>query len=138
MQKIKYLCKVTILCIGIIMAGISSTTISNAQETEIQIQPRMLYIARYDTDLVISSSGTATVSGYVQGMSGVSSTSVKVTLQKNESGSWVTVKYWEKTSNSRTTSISESYQVSKGSYRVVMTCRANSETKTVTSGTKTY
>ncbi|MBQ7944956.1 MAG: hypothetical protein IJ326_12965 [Lachnospiraceae bacterium] len=138
MQKIKYLCKVAVLCIGIAMAGISSTIISNAQETEIQVQPRMLYINNWDTGLSISDSGIATVSGYVEGVSGVSSTSVKLTLQKNVSGSWVAVKSWEKTSSSRTASISESYQVSKGTYRVVMTCRANSETKTVTSGTKTY
>ncbi len=138
MRKIKYLCKVAVLCIGIAMAGISSTTISNAQETEIQVQPRMLYINNWDTGLSISDRGTATVSGYVEGVSGVSSTSVKLTLQKYESGSWVAVKSWEKTSNARTTSISETYQVSKGTYRVVMGCRANSETYTVTSGTKTY
>ena len=138
MQKIKYVCKVAVLCIGIAMAGISSTIISNAQETEIQVQPRMLYINNWDTGLSISDSGTATVSGYVEGVSGVSSTSVKLTLQKYESGSWVAVKSWEKTSSSRTTSISGTYQVSKGTYRVLMGCRANSETKTVTSGTKTY
>ena len=138
MQKIKYVCKVAVLCIGIAMAGISSTIISNAQETEIQVQPRMLYIVGYKTNLEISNSGMATIFGSVQGMSGVSSTSVKVTLQKNVSGSWVAVHSWEKTNDSTYTAIGTTYQVSKGTYRVVMGCRANSETYTVTSATKTY
>ncbi len=138
MQKIKYLYKVVILCIGIGMAGISSALVCNAQETEIQVQPRALYIDSSKYDFSISNSGEVNISGYVQGVSGVSSTSVKLTLQKYESGSWVAVNSWEKTSNARTTSVSGTYQVSSGTYRVVMTCRANSETKTVTSGTKTY
>lgn len=32
----------------------------------------------------------------------------------------------------------KAYQVSKGTYRVVMNCSANTESKTVTSVTRTY
>ena len=74
----------------------------------------------------------------VRGKSGVTSTYVKVTLQKSESGSWKDVKSWEDSNNTRSTTIAETYQVSKGEYRVTMTCSANTETKTATSASRTY
>lgn len=102
------------------------------------VEPRMTYIFSYSTELSISSNGVATITGMVRGKSGVTSTYVKVTLQKSESGEWLDVESWEDSSDTRSVTIAETYQVSRGTYRVVMTCSANSETKTITSAERTY
>lgn len=98
----------------------------------------MTYIYSYSTELSISSDGVATVTGMIRGKSGVTSTYVEVTLQKSESGKWVDVESWEDSSSTRSVTVVETYQVSRGTYRVTMTCSANGETKTATSAERTY
>lgn len=104
----------------------------------INAETRMAYIQSYKVELTISNSGVASVTGVVTGKLNVTTTSVEVILQKYVSGDWVDVESWEESNNSFRTSIAETYQVSKGTYRVVMTCSANTETKTATSAQRTY
>ena len=89
-------------------------------------------------ELSISSDGSASITGLVRGKTGVTSTYVKVILQKKVSGVWIDVESWEDSSNTRSTTIAETYQISRGTYRVSMTCSADGETKTATSAERTY
>lgn len=138
MKKIKKFLKVAIVCMCFLVGGMAMPTTSWAKEAEKQIEPRMTYISTYNTDLTISNTGLATITGEVRGKSGVTSAYVKVTLQKYESGNWIDKEYWEDSQDGRKASVSETYQIEKGTYRVFMTCSANSETKTATSAERTY
>lgn len=97
----------------------------------------MASISTYSTELTINN-GVASVTGFVRGKSGVTSTYVKVILQKKVSGDWIDVESWEDSSATRSITIAETYPVSKGTYRVVMTCSADEETKTAISAERTY
>ena len=63
---------------------------------------------------------------------------VKAMFQEKVSGSWVNVESWEDSSNTITASGLEIYLVSRGTYRVTMTCSVNGEIKTATSAEKNY
>lgn len=138
MKRIKHLWKIMLLCMCIVSGGVFAPITSYAQEVTIQIQPRMTYITSCNVKLTISDSGMATIAGSVRGKAGVTSTYVKLILQKSVSGSWTDVEEWEDSNTGRSTTIDETYEVSKGTYRVVMTCRANTETQNLTSTSKTY
>lgn len=142
MKKTKILVAV-VACMCIMLAGISVPVIAQA-ESNVEVSgasqniSRMAYISMYTTDLSISSSGLASVSGLVRGKSGTTSTYVKCTLQLYVSGSWKDVKTWEDSGNTGAT-VTETYQLfCHGTYRVYMECSANDETKTATSAYRTY
>lgn len=138
-EKISRICNVLAICMCMLICGAISSIKVSAKEANMQmVEPRMTYIYSYSTELSISSNGVATITGIVKGKSGVTSTYVKVTLQKSESGEWVDVESWEKSSDTRNVTVAETYQVSRGTYRVEMTCSANGETKTVTSAERVY
>lgn len=139
MKKRYGICGVFVLCAYMLLSGLAFPASVSAQEISAQaVEPRMTSISSYGTELSISSDGVASVTGMVRGKSGVTSTYVKVTLQRSESGRWVDVKSWECSKSSRSASVSETFQVSRGTYRVAMTCRADEETKTATSAERTY
>ena len=132
MKNFKKLCKVVVLCLCILVGTSMVSIVSYAKEVVTYVEPRLAYISTYNTELVISNTGLATITGEVRGKTGVTNAYVKVTLQKYASGDW------EDSRNGRNVFISETYQVTRGTYRVVMTCSANSETKTATSAQRTY
>ncbi len=138
MKKLRRLFNVFVLCLCVLVSGMMIPTISYAKETEKQVEPRMTYISIYKTELSISSSGVATVTGEVRGKTGVTSTYVKVILQKYVSGRWIDVEDWSDSQSGRSAFVSETYQVGRGTYRTYMTCSANTETKTTTSAERTY
>ena len=127
-----------VVCVCMLLCGGVSPITAVAKEANVQIEPRMTYILSYGADLSISNNGVATITGSVMGKVGVTHTYVKVTLQKSVSGTWTDVESWEASSDSRKASVDTTYQVSRGTYRVTMTCSANSESKSETSATKTY
>ena len=126
----------TVVCV--LLCGLILPIPVHARELDVQMEPRMASISVYGTELSISSDGTASISGFVRGKLGVTSTYVEVTLQKSVSGTWVDVESWENSSDTSSTSVAETYQVSRGTYRVAMTCSADGETKTATSAERTY
>lgn len=134
----KRFCRTAVICICMLIGGLVLPVSVHAKETNVQIEPRMTNIHAYGTELTISSDGVASVSGFVRGKSGVTSTYVEVTLQKSVSGEWIDVESWECPSSTRNASVSETYQVSRGTYKVTMTCSADGETKTATSAERTY
>lgn len=138
MNSFLKICIVMVLGICILFGGMSVPITVQAEEQE-TVDSRMTYISSYSTDLIISSSGLATISGRVRGKAGVTSTYVKCTLQRSVSGGWVDVKTWEASSTTLAATIAEDYQLSsRGTYRVYMECRANTEEKTGTSAYRTY
>lgn len=126
------------VCVCMLVCGFALPITSFAKGTGMRAEPRMTYITTYNTRLSISDEGTATVYGQVNGKTGVTYTYVKVTLQQSVSGVWVDVESWEASSDSRSATVAETYQVSRGTYRTVMTCSANGETKSQTSAERTY
>ena len=127
-----------VVCVCMLLCGGVSPITAVAKEANIQIEPRLAYISAYNVQLSISDNGVATITGSVMAKAGVTHTYVRVTLQKSESGTWTDVESWEASSDSRKSSVDTTYQVSRGTYRVTMTCSANSESKSETSATKTY
>ena len=125
-------------CVCMLLCGGTLPITAVAKEASVQIEPRMTYILSYGADLSISNNGVATITGSVTGKAGVTQTSVKVTLQKSVSGTWTNVESWEASSDGRSASVNTTYQVSRGTYRVTMTCSANGESESTTSATKTY
>lgn len=132
------LVKAIAISVCILFGGLVKPSVVCAETANVRVEPRMTYISSYSTELSISSDGVATITGFVRGKSGVTSTYVQVILQKNVSGAWTDVESWEDTSTSISASVAETYQVSKGTYRVTMTCSANGETKTTTSAERIY
>lgn len=74
----------------------------------------------------------------MRGKSDVTSTYVSATLQKKSGNAWIDVEFWEDSSTEKNLSIVETYSVSRGTYRLVVTVSANTETKTAISGERTY
>ncbi len=124
--------------ICMLLCGLVLPLSVHAKEANAQLMSKMTNISTYSTELSISSDGIASASGFVNGKSGVTSTYVKVTLQKSVSGKWVDVESWEASSDTRSTFVAETYQVSRGTYRVTMICSADGETKAATSAERTY
>lgn len=138
MKRISRIIKVVVLSLCILCSGLTLPMVVQAEDTP-AVESRMTYIASYTTELSISSTGLASITGMVRGKSGVTSTYVKCTLQMSVGGGWVDVKSWEVSSSTFDATIGETYQLSsRGTYRVYMECRANTEEKTGTSAYRTY
>ena len=133
----KKLYRILVICVCVAFFNLTTSFLAFAQETNDQVEPRMENISTFSTELTISN-GIASVTGSVRGKAGVTNTYVKVTLQKSESGEWVDIQSWEDSNNTRSTTIAETYPVSRGTYRVTMICSADGETKTATSAERTY
>lgn len=141
MNKKNTLKKSAILCFCMIITVFGSSVISYAadMDTPIWEEPAepMEYISSYGGNLSINSSGVATVTGYIRGKSGVSDAYVKVTLQKQVSGTWSNLKAWDD-QGGRNAAVEETYTVTGGTYRVKIYCSAGAEAKTFYSAAKTY
>ncbi len=133
--------KVSILCMLCLTVFCGSTLmpIKVYAVDNTNVESRMTYIISYSVGLDISDTGVASISGNVRGKSTVTSSYVKCTLQMSVGGGWVDVKSWEASSASTGATVAQTYQLfSRGTYRVYMECRANTEEKTGTSANRTY
>ncbi len=141
MRKMKSICRVAVMCVCLILGGILMPVTSNAQGLNVlnvQAQPRMTDIMAYKVELSINSSGLASVTAFVIAKSDDASVYVTATLQRYVSGRWENVKVWEDSRVGLKASVVETYQVARGTYRVVMNCGANTEHKSFTSAERTY
>ncbi len=136
MKKVKKMFMIVALSFCMLFGNMTFPMVVHATD---MVEPRMTYISSYSTDLTISNTGVASITGLVRGKSGVTSTYVKCTLQMSISGGWVDVISWEDSSTTTGATVAETYQLSsRGTYRVYMVCRANTEEKTGTSAYRTY
>ena len=138
MKRFLTVINVMVLCMCMFFGGLSIPQVVHAEDNRI-VDSRMTYISVYSTSLSISETGVASVTGIVRGKTGVTSAYVKCTLQMSVGGGWVDVKSWEVSENSRDATVAVDYQLSsRGTYRVYMVCRANTEEKSGTSAYRTY
>ncbi len=138
MKRVKKLLYACVLCMCVLTTSLSVPIVVSA-ENEVVADSRMTYIISYSTQLSISSTGVASITGNVRGKSTATSSYVKCTLQMSVGGGWVDVKSWEDSSSTPNASVGVDYQLSsRGTYRVYMECRVNTEEKTGTSAYRTY
>jgi hypothetical protein len=106
----------------LLLLTVSAPTVLAAGEANVApesiVSIQYVYINQASTSLTISSSGTATVYGYVQKTPAGKNIYLSSTLQRNSNGTWSDVKSWSASSTSSSASILETYQVSSGTYRV--------------------
>ncbi|AUS97370.1 hypothetical protein CDQ84_12590 [Clostridium thermosuccinogenes] len=106
----------------LLLLTVSAPTVLAAGEVNVApesiVSIQYVYINQASTSLTISSSGTATVYGYVQKTPAGKNIYLSSTLQRNSNGTWSDVKSWSTSSTSSSASILETYQVSSGTYRV--------------------
>lgn len=134
-----------LLSILLILPLLTSATAA-AEETsanqDFDVSIQYTYINLASTSLTISTSGTASVYGYVQKTPAGETIYLRSTLQRYSNGSWTNVKSWSKYSTSSSASILETYQVSNGTYRVetyyYVSGDGDSEYDTIYSKTVTY
>ena len=76
--------------------------------------------------LAISPNGTATVTGKISGLTGVTTkTTVHLYLQKKESGNWIDVDDWVLSNDTSDTTLQRTKSVAKGyTYRAKASCYA--------------
>ncbi len=138
MVKVKRIFQVAVICMcmagGVLLYSVRCEA-GNAQHFA---EARMTYVSSYSASLTILDSGQAEISGQVRGKSGVTCAYVKVTLQEYVSGNWEDVESWENLVIGREASVSETYPVARGTYRVYMICSADTETKVAISEERTY
>lgn len=123
------------VCMGLmVIAATPSAVMAKIPE---QIQPMAEYILSSSASLEISSNGVAKVEVNATSRGNVS-ISIEAKLQRRIAERWEVVKVWTAEGKGNRTSVSETYSVSKGTYRVYATVKAGSETKYPTSATKIY
>ncbi|MBR1743847.1 MAG: hypothetical protein IJ733_18700 [Lachnospiraceae bacterium] len=141
MRKKNTLIKSAIICFCMIITAFRASVISYAADMgtpiwEEPVEP-MEYISSYGGNLTINSAGTATVTGYIRGKSGVNDAYVKVTLQKKISGTWSNLKSWDD-QGGRNAAVEDTYTVTGGIYRVKVYCSAGTEEKTFYSAIRNF
>jgi hypothetical protein len=127
--------QLVIMCLIIVT---TSQIIVYAHDGENNDKERMASISSYNASFTISNNGIASIDATVIGKSGVKNTYVKAVLQRETTSGWKEVETWEKESQTLLARIEETYQVSSGTYRIVATFTADSETKSMTTASKTY
>lgn len=129
---------------GSVQAFAAETNVFAPSTAHFSITPYMDYIAQANGTLYINSKGVATVDCDVYGYQGTTTrVGISADLQQYKSGRWVTIKTFTAESDSHRTSLSNTYNVTKGyTYRVQATIKAYSgssvETRTVTSSEANY
>lgn len=86
------------------------------------VQPMYLYTSEIEATLNISGSGTASCVGKIKGWARDSNITMTVTLYKQSGTSWSEVTSWSDSATGVSSlTISESYSVDAGTYKVVVT-----------------
>ena len=100
-----------------------------------EMSPMFVNIGSTSAELTISGS-TANCVGEVWAYSTSSSCTISMKLQKKNGSSWTTLKTWSDDGNGSAT-MSESYTISSGTYRVKVSGTVAGESYSVTTGNKT-
>lgn len=99
--------------------------------------PYLTYITSYDVSLNFSN-GNALVSGSVTGKSGVTKSIVICNLEKLVGSYWLQVQSFTDTKAGSSASVSGSYPVDAGTYRVYGSFTCNNEIRTAYTANKSY
>ncbi len=115
----KKLMKLTALCMTFILAGLIPA--EPAAASEITIRPMYAEIDIFVNSFEIYPDGNASVYTSVHA-GNADSTSVGVYLEKNNNGTWSSVKSWSGSSNSVFSNAGGTYYVTHGQYRIRSYC----------------
>lgn len=89
---------------------------------DVIVQPMYMYTSEVRATLSISSSGTASCVGKIKGWASDSDITMTVTLYKQSGTSWSEIASWSDSATGvGSLTISESYGVDAGTYKVVVT-----------------
>lgn len=138
MTKIKTISKLLAVCMCMaIFANTPIVSYAAVADGSDVANPCATYIIAHSVGLDVST-GTANVSGSVTGVAGVTESYVKCNLEKLMGSYWMQLKSWDNTVAGTFASVSGSLGIGEGMYRVMLTARCNTETKTAYSSNKTY
>lgn len=138
MTKVKYLMKLLAVCMCMaIFANTPITSYAAVADGSDVANPCTTYIFSHSVSLDVST-GTANVSGSVTGVPGVTQSYVKCNLEKLMGSYWMQLKSWDNSASGNHASVSGSLPIDAGMYRVMLTAKCNTETKTAYSLNKTY
>lgn len=135
---------ISVALLVVLLFSVSAPATASVKQTDKPITVFYTYVNSAGSSLDIYSDGTASVFSFCQKTPAGKLIYLYAHLQKNVGGYWTTVKSWStSTSTLSTATISETYQVSPGTYRVATnyTVYGNdggSDTGTVYSKTVTY
>jgi predicted HNH restriction endonuclease len=109
------------ILLSLTLSGTAYAAVNDAQlVTDSIIMPASIYFNKASSTLAISQ-GTATIKGYVQRTQSADTIQLTTTLESYSNGSWNAVQSWSVYTTDLSASVNESYQVSRGTYRVCST-----------------
>ena len=118
----KYFLAVLMVCVLMVVSVEIPTGAKAAIKEEGGITPFYIYTRAVSAGLNISSSGIATCTGSIRVYSTTSDISMRVNLYKKVGSSWIKEVGWTNSCEGRMSlSISETYTVTEGTYKVVTT-----------------
>ena len=123
-MRMRKILAVTLLLICLLYGGVALAKIS----------PMFVNIRSTSAELTIGGN-TANCYGGVQAYSAGNSCTINMKLQKKNGSSWTTIKTWSDDGNG-SASLSETYTISSGTFRVNVYGNVAGESYSVTSGTK--
>lgn len=136
-MKSKIFMKVLALCVCLTFFCSTPVTSYALEASNGSISPRFTYISYYRLELTIDN-GNARIIAELNGKSDVTESYIKCNLEKlTGSTYWMQIKSFSDTGYKSAT-VSESYPIEKGTYRVMGTFRCNTETQTAYSPNQTY
>jgi predicted HNH restriction endonuclease len=110
-----------VLLLSLTLSGTAYAAVNDVQWAMDSIyMPASTYINKASSTLAISQ-GTATIKGYVQRTQSADTIQLTTTLESYSNGSWSAVKSWSVYTTDLSASVNETYQVSRGTYRVCST-----------------
>lgn len=116
------------ITITIAMTGIKQPVLAmNTDMPPTDISVTYAQIAQLSVGLSVSSTGKASCSADVVGLSSNSALKVYMYLERNQNGTWTPFKSWSATKTGTSLSLIKSLTVPKGSYRVKASVYANGE-----------
>ncbi len=138
MTKFKNLIKLLAVCMCMtIFANTPIISYAAVADGSDVANPCASYILNHSVGLDVST-GTANVSGSVTGIPSVTESYVKCNLEKLMGSYWMQLKSWSNSASGNSASVSGSLTIDAGMYRVMLTAKCNTETKTAYSLNKTY
>jgi predicted HNH restriction endonuclease len=109
------------ILLSLTLSGTAFAAVDDAQLVVDSVyMPASIYYNKASSTLSISQ-GTATIKGYVQRTQSAETIQLTTTLESYSNGSWSAVQSWSVYTSDLSASVNETYQVSRGTYRVCST-----------------
>ena len=135
--------RILALTVCLLLIGCIGTIECLAAVIPPEIEPQYDLTLSTRAGLTISDSGVASCSGTIRANATTSKVTITLRLYKKSGSSWLIIKSWSKTDQLFKGSISETYTVSAGTYKVIASGKVTStdgqtEYVSVSTGEKVY